>query len=96
MFPQHNRKALWLFGSHDVVYPARVQIENLTVQKEERVECLVLGRGTDVALNGQRGQKLSNLFFSQLCGVACPVEEDEPIFGNAPAPTAQEEPVAVG
>jgi hypothetical protein len=78
VFPQHNRKALRLFGPHDVVYPARVEVENVTVQEEQGVERLILRGGAHAMVYSKRGQKLSNFFFSHLRGVAFPVKNDEP------------------
>jgi hypothetical protein len=71
VFPRHNRKALRLFGPHDVVYPARVEVENMTVQEEQGVERLILRGGAHAMVSSKRGQKVSNLLFSHLRGAAC-------------------------
>src|SRR5581483_5037415 len=57
---QHDRETSWLLGAHDVVEPTNLSLQHVTIEKKNGVELLVLRRGADVALDGERGEKFSN------------------------------------
>ena len=53
VFGQHDRKTLWALGADEIVYPARIEIKHVTIQKDERIERLVLGGRTDVLVSAR-------------------------------------------
>ena len=55
-------------------------MKDFAVKEEEGAEGLVLGRGGDVATNGEVGEELFDFAGAHLVGVAFVMVEDEP-FG---------------
>lgn len=60
-------------------------LEHLTVEEDERVQCLVLRRGGDVPITGKMAQELHHVRCTHSRGVSCIVEQNETL-----------DPVAVG
>jgi hypothetical protein len=46
---QHHRQALGSFCANERAYVAEIYAEHLLIEKNERAECLVLGRRRDLA-----------------------------------------------
>ena len=63
-------------GAHDVVEPRQVLLEHHAVEKEQSRQCLVLGGGGDVPLDGERREELRDFLGPHLGGMALAVEED--------------------
>ena len=54
---QDHRQALWLFRARDVIHPRQFLMQHLTVEKQQRTQCLLLRRRRHVLIHGQMGQK---------------------------------------
>jgi len=73
---QDDRKALRALGSHDIVEPWQVDLEDVSIQKQESAERLVLGGRGDVLLDGQPVEELCDLGGTHLGWMALVVEQD--------------------
>src|SRR5256712_6505991 len=65
-------------GTDHVVKPGHVDLEGLTVEKQQGAQCLVLRRGRDVVLLRQGAEELRDLDRSHLRRVALAVKHDVP------------------
>src|SRR5437867_1534731 len=65
-------------GADHVVKPGHLDLEDLTVEKQQGAQCLVLRRGRDVVLLGQGAEELRDLDRSHLRRVALAVKHDVP------------------
>ena len=63
-------------GPNDVVEPRQVLLEYDAIKEHERIHRLVLRRGGNVVVHGQRGQKLRDLFGAHVGRMAFGVKED--------------------
>src|SRR5262245_450948 len=68
----------WPFRPDDVVEPRQLDVENVAVQEEQCAQRLVLGRGRDLAVDGERGQERGYFGRAHLDRVPLAVEEDVP------------------
>ena len=68
-----------MFGAHDVVDPARVEIKHVSIQKEHGVERLILRGGAHVLVYGQGREKLFDFVASHVSRVAFSMKADEPL-----------------
>jgi hypothetical protein len=75
VFPQHYWEAVWLFGADNIVEPPDVPFKDVTVEKEQGIQGLILGRGADMSVNGQRREKLRHLLFAHVSRVTLSMEE---------------------
>ena len=57
--------------------PAGISSEHIPVEKEDRGQRLVLGRGADVALDRERGEKLRDLWRAHLRRMPLVMKENE-------------------
>jgi hypothetical protein len=74
---QDHWQPLWAGGPHHAGDAAGIDLEDFLVQEEDGTEGLVLGRGADVALDGQVRQEAVDLGRAHLQRVPIAVEEDE-------------------
>src|SRR5262249_41208242 len=51
---QYHWEALWPFGTDDIVEPPHLLCKNVTVEKEQGIQGLILSRDADMSVNGQR------------------------------------------
>ena len=63
---QHDRQSFRSLGSNDALNEADLLIENVMIQKQERVERLVLRRGTHMGCCSQTRQEPSHVRFVQI------------------------------
>jgi hypothetical protein len=63
-------------GADEVVEPGQILLEHFAVEEQERPERLILGGGSDLPVDGQRGEELGDLWSPHLGRVALAVEED--------------------
>ena len=75
---QDDGEPLAALGADHVVKPGHLDLEDLTVEKQQGAQCLVLRRGRDVVLLGQGAEELRNLDRSHLRRVALAVKHDVP------------------
>jgi len=75
---QDDGEPLAALGADHVVKPGHLELEDLTVEKQQGAQCLVLRRGRDVVLLGQGAEELRNLDRSHLRRVALAVKHDVP------------------
>ena len=61
----------------DVLHPADVQFENLTVQEQKCAQRLILRRCADAACDGEAREEVGDLLFSHFTGVTQVVVSDE-------------------
>ena len=52
---EDDGEAFGALGAHDAVEPRQVDLQHVAVQEQEGAQRLVLGRGRDAAIHGQRG-----------------------------------------
>ncbi len=50
-------QSLGALGADDTVEPGEVDVQHVPVQEQEGAQRLVLGRGGDMAIDGQRGEE---------------------------------------
>ena len=74
---EHDRQPPGAAGAFHLLEIRQLELEDLTVEKEQGVERLVLGGGGDIAFHGQVGQKGTNLVGSHGLRVAFAVKKDE-------------------
>jgi hypothetical protein len=65
-------------GSDHVVEPGQVLLEDVAVEEQESVQRLVLGRGGNLALDGQGTQEARDLGGAHLEGMRLAMEADVP------------------
>ncbi|MES4787392.1 MAG: hypothetical protein C4294_18080 [Nitrospiraceae bacterium] len=56
------------------IEPAQFALEKLLIQKQQRAQCLILGRSRNVPIYRQIAEKFGNLLFAQFCGMPFAVE----------------------
>jgi hypothetical protein len=66
-----------MLRAYNVVNPAHLELEHVTIEKEQGAERLILRRGAHMMLYSERGQKVFNLLFAQLGRVAFAMKENE-------------------
>jgi hypothetical protein len=74
-YGEHGRHAFRSAGAHSVDRELKRFQEHISVEEEESVEGLVLGRGSDVLFDGQVSEKELDLFLAHVFRVAFSVEE---------------------
>jgi hypothetical protein len=73
----HDGQSPRLAGANDVHELPDLAVEEVAVEKQQRAQCLVLGRGADVAFNRQVCQEGVDLGLRQLRGMTQVVKADE-------------------
>jgi hypothetical protein len=66
-------------GADNILQPAQVLAEDVAVQKEQRIERLILCRCAHLLVNRQRREKPSDLVLAYLQRLALAMEEDKPL-----------------
>ena len=74
---QHNWQLLLRPGGRNFVEPGQLYLENPAVQEQQGGSGLGLGRGGNVALDGQMAEERADLRSAKLLRVAFAVKEDE-------------------
>src|SRR5206468_13127665 len=73
---EDDRETTRTARAHQVVEPWQLHTNDFPIQEEERCQGLVLGRSTDLGLDGERGQKAGGLGGAQLARVTLAVKQD--------------------
>lgn len=74
---QNNRQLPEIPGSQEAAEVSGIDAENVLVQKDQGIECLVLGRGSDLTVDGEIGEKFADFLRAHFAGMPLSVEEDE-------------------
>src|SRR5512132_1503319 len=73
---QDHGQVDWPLSANDVVEPRKILLEHDPIEKQQRVEGLVLRGRSDPTLHGERGEEARDFGTAHLCGVTLAVEED--------------------
>ena len=73
---EDGRKPFGSLGAGDVLQDQILATENLLIEEYEGVEGLVLGRGGDLALDGEVAQEGDDLRLAHFVGMALAVKQD--------------------
>jgi len=75
----YHRETVRLFCPDNVGEPAEVEIKDLSVQKEQGAQGLVLGRSAHMAVDCPRGQELRDFPFAHVSRMTLAMKEDKPL-----------------
>lgn len=73
---QHDRQATAWRGPGYALQPGQVDCQHLPIQEQERLQRLVLGARTDLAVYGQMGQELLDLSRTEFAGMTALMVRD--------------------
>jgi hypothetical protein len=76
---ENYRQTLWSFRPHNSVDRANGFFQDGSIEKQQGIERLVLGRGTDLGLSGKRGEELADFAFAHFLRMAFIMKENEPL-----------------
>jgi hypothetical protein len=74
---EHDGEPRGALRAHDDVQPRQIDLQHLLVEEQEGAQGLVLGRGSDLPIDRDRGEELRDVRGTHLGGVALVVEDDE-------------------
>lgn len=75
---RHYRQAPRLLGSLDIAQPWQLDLQHISIKKQDRTQSLILGGRRNVALTGEIAEKGCELIATNVTRVALAVKEDEP------------------
>jgi hypothetical protein len=70
-------QSLWPLGTHYTLDQANVSSNDLLVEKQDCVQCLILGGGRDSPMDSQMCEEGSDLWFAHVVRMSLAVEENE-------------------
>jgi hypothetical protein len=73
---QHHRQRFRAAGTRDVTEPRQLDVEHVAVEEEQRLQCLVLRRGADPALDCEVRQELLDLAGTEPARMPVPMKDD--------------------
>lgn len=74
---QHHRNPRSPLRADHLVQPRQIDLEDMAIQKQHRVQCLVLGRRCAVPLHRQVAQECRGLIGAHRFGMPFPMKQDE-------------------
>lgn len=66
---EHDRQAPRAAGPHDIVEPAGIATQHIAVEEQQSRQRLILRRRADLPLDGERGEKTTDVGDRQIDGV---------------------------